>query len=168
MLGVKKTSNSWKSIREKGRGLVMLQGRRQQTVRLTVAQALVKYLQCSSVCGMAVSPLNPGHLRHLRSRERGRSGTSALRIWCGLPLLSALQRTIHGPHRCRIRQGELPAGDHGLHFLDWTGSHQYVDRGATATINRLPVLLLPSDYYVTRHQGPVLQQLEHPISPMSA
>jgi 3D-(3,5/4)-trihydroxycyclohexane-1,2-dione acylhydrolase (decyclizing) len=26
------------------------------------------------------------------------------------------------------------------------------------------VLLLPSDYYATRHQGPVLQQLEHPIS----
>src|ERR1700689_200606 len=35
---------------------------------------------------------------------------------------------------------------------------------ALASINRLPVLLLPSDYYATRHQGPVLQQLEHPIS----
>ena len=35
---------------------------------------------------------------------------------------------------------------------------------ATATINRLPVLLLPSDYYATRYQGPVLQQLEHPVS----
>ena len=36
---------------------------------------------------------------------------------------------------------------------------------ALATINRLPVLLLPSDYYATRHQGPVLQQLEHPSRP---
>lgn len=35
---------------------------------------------------------------------------------------------------------------------------------ALATINHLPVLLLPSDYYATRYQGPVLQQLEHPIS----
>jgi len=35
---------------------------------------------------------------------------------------------------------------------------------ATATLNRLPVLLLASDYYATRHQGNVLQQLEHPIS----
>ena len=26
------------------------------------------------------------------------------------------------------------------------------------------MLLLPADYYATRHQGPVLQQLEHPIS----
>ena len=39
-----------------------------------------------------------------------------------------------------------------------------VTGAALATINRLPVLLLPSDYYATRRQGPVLQQLEHPIS----
>ncbi len=36
---------------------------------------------------------------------------------------------------------------------------------AGATINRVPVLLLPSDHYATRRQGVVLQQLEHPVSP---
>jgi 3D-(3,5/4)-trihydroxycyclohexane-1,2-dione acylhydrolase (decyclizing) len=44
------------------------------------------------------------------------------------------------------------------------GSTNMLTGAATATINRLPVLLLPSDYYATRRQGPVLQQLEHPIS----
>jgi 3D-(3,5/4)-trihydroxycyclohexane-1,2-dione acylhydrolase (decyclizing) len=44
------------------------------------------------------------------------------------------------------------------------GSTNMLTGAALATINRLPVLLLPSDYYATRHQGPVLQQLEHPIS----
>jgi 3D-(3,5/4)-trihydroxycyclohexane-1,2-dione acylhydrolase (decyclizing) len=44
------------------------------------------------------------------------------------------------------------------------GSTNMVTGAALATVNRLPVLLLPSDYYATRHQGPVLQQLEHPIS----
>src|SRR6185295_13885785 len=44
------------------------------------------------------------------------------------------------------------------------GETNMVTGAATATINRLPVLLLPADYYVTRHQGPVLQQLEHPVS----
>ena len=44
------------------------------------------------------------------------------------------------------------------------GATNMLTGAATATINRLPVLLLPSDYYVTRHQGPVLQQLEHPVS----
>ena len=44
------------------------------------------------------------------------------------------------------------------------GSTNMVTGAATATVNRLPVLLFPSDYYATRHQGPVLQQLEHPLS----
>jgi len=44
------------------------------------------------------------------------------------------------------------------------GAMNMMTGAATATVNRLPVLLIPSDYYATRHQGPVLQQLEHPIS----
>ena len=44
------------------------------------------------------------------------------------------------------------------------GATNMITGAATATINRIPVLLLPSDYYATRHQGPVLQQLEHPVS----
>jgi 3D-(3,5/4)-trihydroxycyclohexane-1,2-dione acylhydrolase (decyclizing) len=44
------------------------------------------------------------------------------------------------------------------------GSTNMVTGAALATINRLPALLLPSDYYATHRQGPVLQQLEHPIS----
>jgi 3D-(3,5/4)-trihydroxycyclohexane-1,2-dione acylhydrolase (decyclizing) len=44
------------------------------------------------------------------------------------------------------------------------GSANMVTGAALATVNRLPVLLFPSDYYATRHQGPVLQQIEHPVS----
>jgi 3D-(3,5/4)-trihydroxycyclohexane-1,2-dione acylhydrolase (decyclizing) len=44
------------------------------------------------------------------------------------------------------------------------GSTNMITGAALATINRIPVLLLPADYYATRHQGRVLQQLEHPIS----
>ena len=44
------------------------------------------------------------------------------------------------------------------------GATNMITGAATATINRLPVLLVPGDYYATRHQGPVLQQLEHPVS----
>ena len=43
------------------------------------------------------------------------------------------------------------------------GSTNMLTGAATATINRVPVLLLPADTYCTRHQGPVLQQLEHPV-----
>ncbi len=44
------------------------------------------------------------------------------------------------------------------------GSTNMISGAATATLNRIPVLLLPSDYYATRLQGPVLQELEHPLS----
>lgn len=44
------------------------------------------------------------------------------------------------------------------------GATNMISGAATATINRLPVLLFPSDYYATRHQGPVLQQLQNPAA----
>lgn len=40
-----------------------------------------------------------------------------------------------------------------------------VTAAALATVNRLPLLLLPGDTYATRRQGPVLQQLENPQEP---
>jgi 3D-(3,5/4)-trihydroxycyclohexane-1,2-dione acylhydrolase (decyclizing) len=44
------------------------------------------------------------------------------------------------------------------------GATNMVTGAATATINRLPVLLLPGDAYASRRQGNVLQQVEHPVS----
>ena len=42
------------------------------------------------------------------------------------------------------------------------GSSNMVTGAAVATVNRLPVLLLPSDYFANRVPDPVLQQVEHP------
>lgn len=42
------------------------------------------------------------------------------------------------------------------------GSTNMLTGAATATVNRLPVLLLPSDIFANRRNDPVLQQLEHP------
>src|SRR5438552_16369600 len=44
------------------------------------------------------------------------------------------------------------------------GATNMVTGAATATINRIPVLLLPGDIFARRNVGPVLQQLEHPGS----
>ncbi|MEX1125312.1 MAG: 3D-(3,5/4)-trihydroxycyclohexane-1,2-dione acylhydrolase (decyclizing) [Acidimicrobiia bacterium] len=44
------------------------------------------------------------------------------------------------------------------------GSTNMVTGAATATSNRLPVLLFPADTFVRRRQGPVLQQIEDPVS----
>ncbi len=42
------------------------------------------------------------------------------------------------------------------------GATNLLTGAAAATVNRLPVLLLPSDYFANRIPNPVLQQLEHP------
>jgi 3D-(3,5/4)-trihydroxycyclohexane-1,2-dione acylhydrolase (decyclizing) len=44
------------------------------------------------------------------------------------------------------------------------GATNMVTGAATATVNRLPVLLLPSDVFANRVADPVLQQLEHPMA----
>jgi 3D-(3,5/4)-trihydroxycyclohexane-1,2-dione acylhydrolase (decyclizing) len=43
------------------------------------------------------------------------------------------------------------------------GATNMLTGAATATVNRLPVLLLPADTFASRRSGVVLQQLEHPI-----
>ncbi|MCA9838220.1 MAG: 3D-(3,5/4)-trihydroxycyclohexane-1,2-dione acylhydrolase (decyclizing) [Trueperaceae bacterium] len=42
------------------------------------------------------------------------------------------------------------------------GSTNMITGAALATVNRLPVLLLPSDFFANRIPDPVLQQVEHP------
>jgi 3D-(3,5/4)-trihydroxycyclohexane-1,2-dione acylhydrolase (decyclizing) len=43
------------------------------------------------------------------------------------------------------------------------GSTNMITGAATATVNRIPVLLFPSDYFANRLVDPVLQQVEHPL-----
>ena len=43
------------------------------------------------------------------------------------------------------------------------GATNMLTGAAGATVNRIPVLLLPSDYFANRIPDPVLQQLEHPL-----
>src|SRR5262245_4132282 len=43
------------------------------------------------------------------------------------------------------------------------GATNMVTGAATATVNRLPVLLFPSDYFANRLVDPVLHQVEHPV-----
>ncbi len=48
-----------------------------------------------------------------------------------------------------------------LHYFNWPWCVEYGDcAAATATINRIPVLLLPGDVFACRQPDPVLQQLE--------
>lgn len=137
----------------------------QKTIRLTMAQAMVKYLQVQY-------SERDGRTRRLIPAIFGIFGHGNV---AGLG--QALQEYGHDLpyHQTRNEQSMVHTAsgfakaNRRLATLACTssigpGATNMVTGAATATINRLPVLLLPSDYYATRHQGPVLQQLEHPIS----
>src|SRR5277367_990677 len=136
-----------------------------ETIRLTMAQAVVKYLQVQY-------SERDGQARRLIPAMFGIFGHGNV---CGMG--QALEECGAGlPYYQPCNEQSMvhtaigfAKTNHRLATLACTasigpGSTNMITGAAAATINRLPVLLFPSDYYATRHQGPVLQQLEHPIS----
>ena len=136
-----------------------------ETIRLTMAQAVVKYLQ-------AQYSERDGNVRRLIPAMFGIFGHGNV---CGMgQALEECGADLPYYQPCNEQSMVHTAigfakASHRLATLACTasigpGSTNMITGAAAATINRLPVLLFPSDYYATRHQGPVLQQLEHPIS----
>ena len=136
-----------------------------ETIRLTMAQAVVKYLQ-------AQYSERDGRTRRLIPAMFGIFGHGNV---CGIgQALEECGRDLPYYQPCNEQSMVHTAigfakANRRLATLACTasigpGSTNMITGAATATINRLPVLLFPSDTYATRHQGPVLQQLEHPVS----
>jgi 3D-(3,5/4)-trihydroxycyclohexane-1,2-dione acylhydrolase (decyclizing) len=136
-----------------------------EIVRLTMAQAVVKYLQ------MQYSERD-GRARRLIPAMFGIFGHGNV---CGMgQALEECGQDLPYYQPCNEQSMVHTAigfakANRRLSTLACTssigpGATNMITGAATATINRLPVLLFPSDYYATRHQGPVLQQLEHPVS----
>jgi 3D-(3,5/4)-trihydroxycyclohexane-1,2-dione acylhydrolase (decyclizing) len=136
-----------------------------ETIRLTMAQAVVKYLkaQYSERDGRSrrLVPAMFGIFGHGNVCGMGQALEE-----CGgdLPYYQpcneqSMVHTAIGFAKANRRLATLACT-----ASIGPGSTNMITGAAAATINRLPVLLFPSDYYATRHQGPVLQQLEHPIS----
>ena len=134
------------------------------TVRLTTAQALVRWLQAQhserdGVVQRAVPAMFGifGHGNVLGLGQAiGQEGAS-------LPLYQPKneQAMVHaalGYAKAARRLATLACT-----ASIGPGSTNMLTGAATATTNRLPVLLLPSDTFANRRQGPVLQQLEHPL-----
>lgn len=134
-----------------------------ETIRLTTAQALVKFLNAQYVhfdgkehrfvegiftifghgnvlgLGQALEE-NPGHLKVYQGRnEQGMAHVA---------MAFAKQRNRKQILACTSSVGP--------------GSANMVTAAATATANQIPLLLLPGDVFMTRQPDPVLQQIEHP------
>ena len=138
---------------------------RQETLRLTMGQALVKFLQ------MQYSEYDDEIQRFIPAIWGifGHGNVSGLSqaLWeygDDLPYYQPTneQSMVHaasGFSRTRLRMQTFACTT-----SIGPGATNMITGAATAHINRLPVLLLPSDYYATRFQGQVLQDIEHPVS----
>jgi 3D-(3,5/4)-trihydroxycyclohexane-1,2-dione acylhydrolase (decyclizing) len=135
------------------------------TVRLTAAQALVRYLgaQWSERDGVR------------RRVVPGIFGIFGHGNVCGLgPALEEDQGRTLSFHQPKNEQAMVHTAigyareQRLLSTLACTasigpGSTNLLTGAATATVNRVPVLLLPSDTFANRRQGPVMQALENGI-----
>ncbi len=134
------------------------------TVRLTAAQALVTYLsrQYSVADGerRRLIPATLGIFGHGNVAGLGQA----------LDQLSDAMPFIQGRNEQALVHAATAFAKHSRRHATLAvtasigpGALNMVTGAALATVNRLPVLLLPGDTYATRHQGPVLQQLQHPV-----
>jgi 3D-(3,5/4)-trihydroxycyclohexane-1,2-dione acylhydrolase (decyclizing) len=140
-----------------------------RTVRLTVAQALVRFLAsqwterdgteqrlipgCFGIFGHGnVAGVGQALL------EAHAAGSADLRYYMARNEQAMVHASV-GFARMRNRlQAFACTASIG------PGSTNMVTGAALATINRIPVLLLPSDFFATRVASPVLQELEDPRS----
>lgn len=139
--------------------------KKQHTLRLTMAQALVKYLQVQySERDGKRRRLIPAMFGIFGHGNVAGLGQALIEYGADLPYMQphneqSMVHTASGFAKANLRLATLACAS-----SIGPGATNMITGAATATVNRLPVLLLPGDYYATRHQGPVLQQLEHPIS----
>ncbi|MFR0355835.1 3D-(3,5/4)-trihydroxycyclohexane-1,2-dione acylhydrolase (decyclizing) [Streptomyces sediminimaris] len=134
------------------------------TRRLTVAQALVRFL--------SVQYTERDGVRHrLIAGTWGIFGHGNV-AGIGQALLEAGEQAMPF-HQGRNEQAMVHAAVGHARQLDrlsaqavttsiGPGATNLVTGAALATVNRIPVLLLPGDYFATRAADPLLQQLEHP------
>ncbi|MCX5563449.1 3D-(3,5/4)-trihydroxycyclohexane-1,2-dione acylhydrolase (decyclizing) [Streptomyces sp. NBC_00038] len=136
----------------------------QGTVRLTVAQAVVTYLSRQySVADGRRRRLIPAALGIFGHGNVAGLGQALDQLSDQLPFVQgrneqALVHIATAYAKATKRHSTL-----AVTASIGPGALNMVTGAGLATVNRLPVLLLPGDTYATRHQGPVLQQLQHPI-----
>ena len=134
------------------------------TVRLTVAQALVTYLSRQySVADGHRRRLIPAALGIFGHGNVAGLGQALDQLSSELPFIQgrneqALVHMASGYAKATRRHATL-----AVTASIGPGAMNLVTGAALATVNRLPVLLLPGDTYATRRQGPVLQQLQHSV-----
>ena len=135
-------------------------------MRLTVAQALIRFLanQYSERDGVE-QRLIAGTFGIFGHGNVAGVGQALLERQEDMPYVLARneQAMVHAAAGYARQKNRLSAPTRAPRSVG-PGSTNMVTGAALATINRLPVLLLPGDIFATRVANPVLQELEDPGS----
>ena len=134
-----------------------------KTVRLTMAQALVRFLENQYVRYDDIEHrfvrgifMLPGHGNVVGLGQAIQQESHALEIYQGKNEQGQAQAAMafaKQMHRKQIFACTSSVGP---------GAANMVTAAANATANNIPLLLLPGDIYVSRQPDPVLQQIEQP------
>lgn len=137
-----------------------------ETIRLTVAQAVVKYISAQYTVSDGVRrrfiPAAMGIFGHGNVAGLGQ----ALDQYSDeLPFVQGRNEQALAHAAIAFAKASNRKQTIAVTASIGPGALNMVTAAGLATVNRLPVLLLPGDTYATRRQGPVLQQIELPQSP---
>ncbi|WP_224372828.1 3D-(3,5/4)-trihydroxycyclohexane-1,2-dione acylhydrolase (decyclizing) [Hyalangium versicolor] len=135
-----------------------------QTVRMTLAQAVVRFLEAQRVS-------RDGEVHRFFRGVFGIFGHGnvtgigqALEEYEGLPYFQPKNEQAMVHSAIAYAKSRRRLSTFACTSSIGPGATNMVTGAATATINRLPVLLLPGDIFANRVPQPVLQQLEFPQS----
>lgn len=132
-----------------------------KTVRLTMAQALVRFLENQYIAyDNAEHPfvegviMLPGHGNVVGLGQALRQETRRLKVWQGKNEQGMAHTAIAFAKQMKRKKIIAVTSSVG------PGAANMVTAAATATANNIPVLILPGDVYACRQPDPVLQQIE--------
>ncbi len=133
------------------------------TIRLTMAQALVRFLENQYVRYDGIEHpfvegviMLPGHGNVLGLGQALTQEAHRLQVWQGKNEQGMAHTAVAFAKQCKRKKIIAVTSSVG------PGAANMVTAAATATANNIPVLILPGDVYACRQPDPVLQQIEQP------
>ena len=132
-----------------------------KTVRLTMAQALVRFLENQYIAYDGIEHpfvegviMLPGHGNVVGLGQALAQETRRMKVWQGKNEQGMAHTAVAFARQAKRKKIIAVTSSVG------PGAANMVTAAATATANNIPVLILPGDVYACRQPDPVLQQVE--------
>ena len=132
-----------------------------KTIRLTMAQALVRFLENQYIAYDGIEHpfvegviMLPGHGNVVGLGQALAQEAHRMHVWQGKNEQGMAHTAVAFAKQCKRKKIIAVTSSVG------PGAANMVTAAATATANNIPVLILPGDVYACRQPDPVLQQVE--------